>query len=189
MDLKHFGDSYDVVKKSLISWLGALGPWVGHPMFTRDVKPEEAYMFSQFLGVPLISRPPLRKESDRDSYFAICHEVGHLFMDPDTRLKLGSSKGPQPQKYLFGDELIRLASIRPQFLTLIFDQCISRSKDVRDQIRQKLEYLADRNLIGFAYTSHACFIAVGRDRSIVKIARDTLLRNSRLPGDRIRPLI
>lgn len=39
MKLQYFGDSYDIVKKSLICWLSEFGPWVTHPMFTEDVSP------------------------------------------------------------------------------------------------------------------------------------------------------
>ncbi len=37
MDLKHFGDSYDIAKRSLLDWLSAFGPWGAHPMFTQSV--------------------------------------------------------------------------------------------------------------------------------------------------------
>jgi len=54
MKLNYFGDSYDIVKKSLISWLWDFGPWSTHPMFTELVSSEKAAAFSRFLGVQLI---------------------------------------------------------------------------------------------------------------------------------------
>lgn len=51
MNLKHFGDSYDIVKKSLLQWLSRFGPWAAHPMFTHHVTSATAAAFSDFLGL------------------------------------------------------------------------------------------------------------------------------------------
>ncbi len=65
MDLnKHFGDSYDIVKKALLAWLSSLGPWSVHPMFTHKVNEAEAEQFSDFLGVRLVSSETLLTGTD-----------------------------------------------------------------------------------------------------------------------------
>ncbi len=183
MDLeKHFGDSYDVIKKALLSWLAGLGPWRAHPMFTHDVDQEEGGRFSRLLGVPLLSRERLRADSDRLAYLAVCDQAEHVFLDPDTGLKLGRGRAPQ---YLFGDELVRLAEARPRFLTLVFDQSLSRAGVAEHQVRMKLEHFLARGLSGFAYVSHAAFIAVGKDPVLVRKARDMVLQSSGLPASRL----
>jgi hypothetical protein len=39
MKLRYFGDSYDIVKKSMLAWLSPFGKWQTHPMFTEVVVP------------------------------------------------------------------------------------------------------------------------------------------------------
>src|SRR5262245_4645327 len=66
MNLKHFGDSYDIVKKSMLKWLSAFGPWAAHPMFTLRNRDNAA--FAHFLGVRLVSNDvlvPQRAEKGR----------------------------------------------------------------------------------------------------------------------------
>ena len=55
MKLQFFGASYDIVKKSLIVWLGEFGPWAAHPMFTETVNPEtlQIVIFKKSLPVCL----------------------------------------------------------------------------------------------------------------------------------------
>jgi len=42
MRMRYFGDSYDIVKQSLLRWLQSFGPWSVLPMFTEPVSDEEA---------------------------------------------------------------------------------------------------------------------------------------------------
>ncbi len=58
MHMKHFGDSYDIVKKSLLACMGGLGPWAAHPMFTHGVRR------SRVAGVLAVSRCSLGVDSD-----------------------------------------------------------------------------------------------------------------------------
>lgn len=84
MKLQYLGDSYDIVKQSLLRWLASCGTWKAHPMFTERVSFEDAASFSRLLGVPLLSCVVLETETDREAYFAsarLC--VNHLFLDPD----------------------------------------------------------------------------------------------------------
>lgn len=82
---KHFGDAYDIVKRSFLGWLGGLGTWSAHPMFTHDVTEDAANGFGRLLGVHVISRERLHGETDRESYLAVCNtSSSHVFLDPET---------------------------------------------------------------------------------------------------------
>jgi len=127
MRLTHFGDSYDVVKQSLLRWLAPLGTWAAHPMFTELVAQDDAAAFGRFLNAPLLSSDQLTPKTDRGAYFAVARTCSsHVFLDPDTGLRLmrrGCKKGPA---YVFGAELQAIALDRPDRLTLVFDQSLSR---------------------------------------------------------------
>lgn len=75
MHINYFGDSYDIVKQSLIRWLRPLGQWSVHPMFTESASKSDSEKFERFLAVDLISREVLTRATGRDSYFARCRET------------------------------------------------------------------------------------------------------------------
>jgi hypothetical protein len=52
-----------------------------------------------------------------------------------------------------------LVEMRPDALTLVFDQGLRRGFE-RPQVEDKLRYLRDYEVFGFAYVSHACFVVV-----------------------------
>jgi hypothetical protein len=182
MDLKHFGDSYDIVKKSLIAWLLDLGPWSAHPMFTHHVNSAAAQKFARFLGVPLLSRERLHSESDRIRYFSVCDGAQHVFVDPDTGLKVTAVAASKAPHFLLSDDLMRLVKARPGYLTLTFDQALSRGTEPQPQIRAKLTHFAANGLHSFAYVSHASFIIFGCRRTEVERAYKTVLTKSGLPA-------
>ena len=180
MHPQHFGDSYDIVKQSLLAWLSAdLGPWSAYPMFTDKVDDERATAFARFLGVRLVTRERLSSTTDRTDYFRACKGEGHLFLDPDTGVKM-KRPGKNP-KYLYGEELADIARDRPSFLTMTFDQSLSRARKPEAQVKEKLNLLG---LFGFAYVSHAAFIVLGCDPLLVERARETVLVRSQLPARR-----
>src|SRR5256885_554181 len=102
MNLQFFGDSYDIVKKSVIAWLGDFGRWSAHPMFTETVPTKDAQRFARFLGADLLSVTPLSPRTNRQSYFLLSHRVGNLFLDPDTGVRLHPCGGAQAPRYIFG---------------------------------------------------------------------------------------
>ena len=55
MNPKFLGDSYDIVKQSLLRWLADMGTWTTHPMFTEPISTEQANAFSRLLGTRLLS--------------------------------------------------------------------------------------------------------------------------------------
>lgn len=185
MKLDKFGDSYDVVKQGLLRWLSPCGAWLAHPMFTEPVNSLDSSAFSRFLGVPLLSTEVLDRESDRDAYFftaASCAD--HLFLDPDTGLKVPAASRADAPAFVNGTELVALARGRPDKLTLVFDQSIDRRYPPRRQIEAKLSWLAERDVYGVTYESHACFVLVSATEAVLERALETLTTESRLPSAR-----
>jgi hypothetical protein len=185
MHMDHFGDSYDIVKQSLICWLSHFGDWSVHPMFTEKAKPEKIAKFQHFLRARVISKEVLTPKTDRDQYFSRARKCGHLFLDPDTGLMLDRARG-NSIRHLFADEFVRIVECRRDALTLVFDQSFSRCKERerKDCMRRKLDKLAKGGILSFAYVSHECFIVCGRDRKLVSSAYRSVVKESQLPSNR-----
>ena len=178
------GDSYDIVKQSLLRWLGSMGAWATHPMFTESVTPNQAKALSYLLGTRLLSEETLTTASDRGAYFAPVRDCrDHVFLDPETGIRLEPTRSKKAPLYVFGTELITIASARPEALTLVFDQSLARGRE-REQLQGKLSALASHGLHGIAYVSHACFVLVGESGPLVKRAFEALEKESRLPESR-----
>ncbi len=88
MRMKYFGDSYDIVKQSLIGWLGDFGSWAVHPMLTEEATEKQIVAFESFLGARVISREILTENTKRDLYLSCGADYENLFLDPDTGLRL-----------------------------------------------------------------------------------------------------
>jgi hypothetical protein len=186
MKLDKFGDSYDIVKQSLLRWLAPCGPWVAHPMFTEPVDPSAAEAFSRFLNVCLLTTQTLHRHTDRTAYFSTATScVGHVFLDPNTGLRVPSASLDDATHFVNGTELVIPARARPDKLTLVFDQSIDRRHPSKDQIEAKLTWLAERGVYGVTYESHACFVLVSATESVLEKAIETLFRESRLPCARL----
>jgi hypothetical protein len=184
MNLKHFGDSYDIVKKSMLQWLSRFGPWAAHPMFTHEVTEAEATAFSRFLGIKLVSTAVLGRDCDRPAYLAACGTSRSIFLDPDTGVRLHKSGAKRSTEFIFGDELLELANARAQGLVLTFDQSLARGRE-REQVQAKLNHFLAHGIHGFAYISHASFLVLGQSGALVCDARTDLLVGSGLPAVRI----
>lgn len=186
MRLGFFGDSYDIVKQSLLRWLRPLGPWGIHPMFTDEfITARQADDFAAFLGIPIITNEPLRRNTNRDAYFSSAREfAGNVFLDPDTGVRIAPTTGSNAPSYLFLPEVISLATARPERLVMVFDQSLARGSE-EPQLRNKLKALASRGILGFAYISHACFLVAGVDHRLVMEAHAEILAASRLPPKRL----
>ena len=185
MKLEKFGDSYDVVKQSLLRWLAPCGPWRALPMFTEPVDPSEAAAFSRFLGVPLLSAPVLDRATDRDGYFAeaaACPD--HLLLDPNTGLRVPAASRADAPDFVNGTELVAIARSRPEKLTLVFDQSVDRKHPPCEQIEAKLSWLAERDVYGVTYQSHVCFVLVSATQVVLEKALQTLAKESGLPRSR-----
>jgi hypothetical protein len=187
LNLQFIGDSYDIIKRSFISWLSDFGRWSVHPMFTDEVDPDTAETFAKFLNATLVSRDRLRPDTDRAAYFECCLSAGNLFLDPDTGVSLDVRTGARSSKYIFAPELLRVVVARPHRLTLVFDQSFTRARrqEMEDNVRRKLAALAAGGAYGFAYVSHAPFLCLAADPSIVLRAFEALKANSALPPARL----
>lgn len=183
MRISYFGDSYDIVKQSLLRWLGEFGEWRVHPMFTEAVMHTDVVAFESLLSVKVVSTDILTVDSDRAAYLACGSFCGHLFLDPDKGLRMRRVGGKEAPKYVFGNELRWLAEQRPDSLTMVFDQSVPRGSE-RDHMMAKLGGLRQQEVFGFAYISHACFLVAGQDHSLVEQARARVIAESRLPGNR-----
>lgn len=178
------GDSYDIVKQSLLRWLAAVGPWATHPMFTDSVPTEQVEAYSLLLGTEVLSREILGPGTDREMYLAPARACQHhLFLDPDTGIRLQPIDGEKAPAYLFGPELVSIASARPEKLTLVFDQSLKRGAE-RQELERKLSYFAAHGIRSAAYVSHACFVLLGTDRLLLETALENLKRESRLSDTR-----
>lgn len=184
MKPEFLGDSYDIVKQSLLRWLASMGPWAAHPMFTHPVPPQQVDAYAQLLGTRVLSREVLTPKVDRDAYLAPARDCDdHVFLDPDIGIRLPPTNGKKAPAYVFGAELVTIASARPERLTLVFDQSLARGAE-RRQLEGKLSTFAVQGIHGVAYVSHACFVLVGTDSALVETALENLKRESRLPDSR-----
>lgn len=183
MHMKYFGDSYDIVKLSLIGWLRHFGEWSVHPMLTEKAESNDIQAFEHFLGARVISTQVLTATTNRELYLSCATHTGNLFLDPDTGLRLESINSARSPKYLFLTELVHLMSSRPNALTIVFDQSLPRGRE-REALEHKLNNLSTHGVECFAYASHACFVVAGHDRTLVKRAFNHVLSESRLPANR-----
>jgi hypothetical protein len=184
MDLKHFGDAYDIVKRSLLQWLAPFGPWVAHPMFTHAVTPEQMSALARLVGVPVASSAVLAQETNRAEYLRLDAAARSVFLDPDTGVRLHRRERHRSTEFVFAEELVAIAKDRPSGLVLVFDQSVPRGSE-RAQVEAKLQHLGRSGVSGFGYISQACFLALGASSQLVVEARSELLRASELPESRI----
>lgn len=184
MDLKHFGDSYDIVKKSLLQWLAPFGPWGAHPMFSHPVSEIEAESFSRFLAVPLTSTAVISLASDRPNYFRESGNCRSIFLDPNTGVRLHRGESRRATEFVFSDEVVEMARTKSKGLVLVFDQSLARGSE-REQVRAKLASFSEQGIDGFAYISHASFLILGQSSELVRDARSAVLISSGLPEARI----
>jgi hypothetical protein len=156
-------------------------------MFTEPVSSEQADDFARLLGTRLLSLDVLTNGIDRVAYLAPareCHE--HVFFDPDTGIRLKPMRGKKAPAYVFGTELMEFASACPDKLALVFDQSLAFGSE-RQQLQGKLQTFAFHGVHAVAYVSHACFVLLGRNSSLVEEAINVLQNESHLPRRRFLP--
>lgn len=125
----------------------------------------------------------LVSSDDRSKHVASLARHRHIFLDPDTGIKIEPFKGAKPVNYVFGPELVELCKQLSECLLLVFDQSVPRGSE-RTHIAKKLSYFRQRNIFGFAYVSHACFVVLSQSESSCQAAREQLLK-SHLPQSRL----
>ncbi len=144
MNCKHFGDSYDIVKRNLLQRLSPCGKWSVHPMFT-DPKPKAKKQpcqrfagecartgcgdktfrrdYRRLFGVHIVNPETFDGSSRRrDAGLSAARDCqDHLFLDPDSGLPFYSSTGyPRIElkspvaAFLKASELVTIINDRPK---------------------------------------------------------------------------
>ena len=153
-------------------------------MFTPPVNPRRVDEFERLLGVDLVSKEAISGRRGRAKFMDQAKACqSHLFLDPDTGLRM--PPGGATKRHVTAQELVCIAKERPDKLTLVFDQSLDRRRKAREEIKEKLSCLRKQGVHGVAYESHACFVLVSASRDVLDRAVATLLRESRLPPDRL----
>jgi hypothetical protein len=183
MRMEFFGDSYDVVKRFLLRELAPDARWAALPMFTEAVTSDDITRLAAFLSVNIASSSVLAPDTDRKTYFSTLGEGTHVFLDPDTGIKLKTCRGSRAPRYVFGSELVDLCLRVPARLLLTFDQSLLRGRE-RQTISAKLTYFQKAGLSSFAYVSHACFVVLSANAGVCQSAQ-ARLRGSGLPRERV----
>ncbi len=116
---QYFGDSYDIVKQSLLRWLRHFGEWSIQPMLTEPASLEFISSLGEFLGARVISTEVLTIDTDRSAYFSCANSCGNLFLDPSTGMRLENFRGDRAAEYIFASDLARLVGRRASSLTIV----------------------------------------------------------------------
>ena len=181
MEIKHFGDSYDIVKKCFLSWVGDPKEWEILPMFTNRVN---VFKYRDFMGGTIISESILTNNTNRGRYFnKATLGANHIFIDPDKGIRIDERKNREKYKYIYCSEIVAIANRKPNNIILIFDQSVNRNNVVKD-IKNKLKALKKKGIAGKAYISHANFIILSCNKEILDKAMSNIFSNSRLPKKR-----
>ena len=189
MRMGYFGDSYDIVKKSLLDCLRSFGNWGVHPMFTEKVSEADAKSFSTYLQVRLISSKILGLDTNRVEYFKSIDGNENIFLDPNTGLKFNPNRKISKPDYIYFDELETIVKRQQSLLTMVFDQSLARGNERAHLTTKFKNLLADgKGIEGFAYISHASFLFFSLDKNLLKSAHLEIMRQSKLPVSRFLTL-
>ncbi len=185
--MKFFGDSFDIVKKQMLAWLGTGGQWAVQPMFTEQVTSEDAQAYSLFLGARLLNSNAFTRDADRSAFLSTGHWHWNTFFDPDTGIAKNAKFAKfrqSPQDYLSIVELVQLTHERPEFLTLVFDKSVPRGSE-RVAVEKKLVAFKKEGVAGLAYIAQAPFVALSCNPNNIQVAARSLVTQSKLPQDRV----
>jgi hypothetical protein len=181
--MQYFGDSYDVVKRFLLKTLSPVASWVAFPMFTHPVTRADVEAFESFLGVRVVASGPFDKDTDRAKHFVTLSEHHHVFLDPDTGIKLRPTRAKNAANYIFAPEIESLCQSDIERLLLVFDQSVGRGSE-RMHVTKKLSYFTEKGISAFAYMSHACFMVLSASPTRCKEAKEKIL-SSGMPAERL----
>jgi hypothetical protein len=164
------GDSYDIVKRFFRHTLFEIAPLEADPYFLEPRLEHRDY--EQVTGIPVRPRTSPRR-------------VG-LLLDPHTGIHIAQQlrKG---RSYATTQYIATSLQDRSVAYCVVFDQSYSRNGVPReDQLRPKLDEMADHRVGAFYYVSHAPFLFAARDlRTIRRLRR--AFEKSGLPGSRFLP--
>lgn len=166
MNIKYFGDSFDLVKRTLLASVKSAGFKIAcKPMFTAESTIIKSAYF-QLLNI------------DYDYEEAIPTKNICLFLDPDT----GISTKPSPKHVSFDEILVELN--KGYGLLIVFDQSFSRNANQMESILTKINYLKSKDISSFYYNSHASFLFASFDNLVLSSAENLLLELG-IPSSRI----
>ena len=184
-----YGDTYEMAKLCMLDWLSFGEEWLIHPMYfpPRNEERDETFpcWYAEFLRVRLVTGN-IQQRADLQNVVAA--NPGHLFLDPDTGLRLD---GARRRQFVSIDEFINIARspARDHKLVLVYDQSINfdhgRAGSRRQQVRRKLCRLHVAKVHAVAYVSHVAFLWASTDRGVVDAATHRFLVASRLPQCRL----
>jgi hypothetical protein len=165
MNLKWFGDSYDIVKQFFVKALKDIGYNVYiDPMFTGDVT-EIRDQFFDFIGAKIKpDKPPIAGQTA-------------ILVDPDTGI--GKKRSA---KHITIKDLVDLMDT--YLIAFAFDQSFSRAKDDTEQMIAKLKPMHELGAVGFYYDSHAKFVFSSKSAEATESLKDHLMEKG-LPASRI----
>jgi hypothetical protein len=183
MRMEFFGDSYDAVKRFMLHSVAPEVEWSAFPMFTHKVSRENIAAYEFFIGVRIVRSAMVTVATNRTQHLLATSTHRHIFIDPDTGIKLKPSKGARSIRYIFGPELATLCREDDQRLIVIFDQSYSRCASQTPLIKEKLSYFKKAGIHGFAYDSHARFLILSGNKAVCDKAKTNLLASG-LPKSR-----
>jgi hypothetical protein len=165
MNPKHFGNTYDIVKRFFCAELAALGYVVlARAMFTGEWSGKQS-AFLRFIGA-----------SEDVAHSATAARTA-LFFDPDT--------GVQKQATQKHASLAQIAEAATHHaLVFAFDQSFSRQHRPVDAMRQKLSSLQELGCHAMYYDSHARFLFVSKSQQPLMQLRSHLVSLG-LPSTRL----
>ena len=184
MELRHLGDDYDLIKRYLMALLAPDGDWAIVPMFTDEWLPADIESYERLLGGRVLTPELLGPDTDRQEYFRVAADAGHVFIDPNTGVKVKRMRGVEAPKYVFVEELCELVRERSDHLTLVYDQSIANGADATRVEEDKLDILGESGVQGIAYAAPVSFLILSRKQDLIAQARQRL-GESGIPPRRI----
>ena len=197
MHPKFFGESRDIAKRQIMRWLDDPHDetWDAHPMwfYQRLDPPRDRSFLDEYaaaLGVHIVDG----ESGDKDTLVqAVQRCRQHLLLDPDTGLgdrRNGDREDRNHVTHVTFDQLLQIVQSqnRHDKLTLLYDQGYSRSLDVWEPTRTKLNRLCQSGVHAIAYMAEpkwgVCFIWASKNGDVITRATRRMQAESRFPSIR-----
>jgi hypothetical protein len=176
MNPEHICDSYDFVKRGLLSAGPKDRPFIAVPMFTGSPTPEQEQSYQDILSIALIAEPWRKAPSakDRQRWLeGVSKAMGDgfcdVFLDPDIGIRVPHQMpdGIHRMKFVSTGEIMYLLQQNKDALLLCFDHSLDR-RGVGPSREAKLEALGGQGVSRIYYTSHASMLAASMNSRILE---------------------
>jgi|GEM_PF-532688 len=161
MQDKYLGDSYDLVKRYWADSLRDIAPLFAHPRFV----PAELRVRYSSLTTITILEPATERPCG-------------ILLDPDTGIPRPSeSRSAASAKHATLPFILRVQEeLHPEYM-ICFDQSVHRSATLPkgEQRQLKMSWLMEHGLASFYYVSHAPFLFMAPQISMLQSIRDRLI--------------